>query len=194
MLEGLFDADRWSTTFQNMGPFWGGLRRDAAGGRCRSAAVVGAGHAAGCVLHNPFACAACISRVTWSLPEHPLPVQVLFMYIAGPRSFAGHNRCRPAGAHCAVRLLGFLGVGLYHAAYTSRRSSALVLRRFRGQMEAAQSQGLHPCAGILVHRAAPDIRRSFYRRCVTRRSTWSRIRRCWRLWPAATLCTVPTTL
>ena len=25
MLEGLFDADRWSTTFQNMGPFWGAL-------------------------------------------------------------------------------------------------------------------------------------------------------------------------
>ena len=25
MLEGLFDADRWSTTFQNMGPFWEGF-------------------------------------------------------------------------------------------------------------------------------------------------------------------------
>ena len=25
MLEGLFDADRWSTTFQNMGPIWVGF-------------------------------------------------------------------------------------------------------------------------------------------------------------------------
>ncbi len=25
MLEGLSDADRWSTTFQNMGPFWEGF-------------------------------------------------------------------------------------------------------------------------------------------------------------------------
>ena len=25
MLEGLFDADRWATTFQNMGPFWEGF-------------------------------------------------------------------------------------------------------------------------------------------------------------------------
>lgn len=194
MLEGLFDADRWSTTFQNMGPFWEGF------GVTLQVVVAGLllslvlGTLLGVFSTTRSRVLRAISRVYVEFYQNtPLPVQVLFMYMAGPQFLQAIT-----GADQPVRIapfvLGFLGVGLYHAAYISEVIRTGIEAVPRGQMEAAQSPGLHPCAGVLVHRAAPDVQDHSAARCVTRRSIWSRTRRCWRLWPAATLCTVPTTL
>ena len=182
MLEGLFDADRWSTTFQNMGPFWEGF------GVTLQVVVAGLllslvlGTLLGVFSTTRSRVLRAISRVYVEFYQNtPLPVQVLFMYMAGPQFLQAIT-----GADQPVRIapfvLGFLGVGLYHAAYISEVIRTGIEAVPRGQMEAAQSQ------------CCPRRSRSFCRRCVTRRSTWSRTRRCWHLWPAATLCTVPTTL
>jgi putative glutamine transport system permease protein len=70
----------------------------------------------------------------------PLPVQVLFMYMAGPQFLQALT-----GADQPVRIapfvLGFLGVGLYHAAYIAEVIRTGIEAVPRGQMEAARSQG-----------------------------------------------------
>lgn len=82
-----------------------------------------------------------ISRVYVEFYQNtPLPVQVLFMYMAGPQFLQAIT-----GADQPVRIapfvLGFLGVGLYHAAYISEVIRTGIEAVPRGQMEAAQSQG-----------------------------------------------------
>ena len=77
------------------------------------------------------------------------------MYMAGPQFLQAIT-----GADQPVRIapfvLGFLGVGLYHAAYISEVIRTGIEAVPRGQMEAAQSEGFTR-AGLLVHRAAPDV-------------------------------------
>ena len=92
MLEGLFDADRWSTTFQNMGPFWEGF------------------------------------GVTMQVVVAGLLLSLVLGTLLGVFST---TRSR----------VGFLGVGLYHAAYISEVIRTGIEAVPRGQMEAAQSQG-----------------------------------------------------
>ena len=82
-----------------------------------------------------------ISRVYVEFYQNtPLPVQVLFMSKAGPQFLQAIT-----GADQPVRIapfvLGFLGVGLYHAAYISEVIRTGIEAVPRGQMEAAQSQG-----------------------------------------------------
>ncbi len=83
-----------------------------------------------------------ISRVYVEFYQNtPLPVQVLFMYMAGPQFLQAIT-----GADQPVRIAPFvLGASWAWVCITRptfRRSSALVSRRFRAvEMEAAQSQG-----------------------------------------------------
>ena len=86
MLEGLFDADRWSTTFQNMGPFWEGF------GVTLQVVVAGLllslvlGTLLGVFSTTRSRVLRAISRVYVEFYQNtPLPVQVLFMYMAGPQ-------------------------------------------------------------------------------------------------------------
>lgn len=141
MLEGLFDADRWSTTLQNMGPFWEGF------GVTLQVVVAGLllslvlGTLLGVFSTTRSRVLRAISRVYVEFYQNtPLPVQVLFMYMAGPQFLQAIT-----GADQPVRIapfvLGFLGVGLYHAAYISEVIRTGIEAVPRGQMEAAQSQG-----------------------------------------------------
>ena len=192
MLEGLFDADRWSATFQNMGPFWEGF------GVTLQVVVAGLllslvlGTLLGVFSTTRSRVLRAISRVYVEFYQNtPLPVQVLFMYMAGPQFLQAIT-----GADQPVRIapfvLGFLGVGLYHAAYISEVIRTGIEAVPRGQMEAAQSQGFTR-AQAYWYIVLPQTFKIILPPLCNRRSTWSRIRRCWRLWPAATLCTVPTT-
>ena len=122
MLEGLFDADRWSTTFQNMGPFWEGFGV--------TLQVVVAGLLLSLVLGTLLGVFSTTrSRVLRAISR----VYVEFYQKA------------MTGADQPVRIapfvLGFLGVGLYHAAYISEVIRTGIEAVPRGQMEAAQSQG-----------------------------------------------------
>ena len=139
MLEGLFDADRWSTTFQNMGPFWEGF------GVTLQVVVAGLllslvlGTLLGVFSTTRSRVLRAISRVYVEFYQNtPLPVQVLFMYMAGPQFLQAIT-----GADQPVRIapfvLGFLGVGLYHAAYISEVIRTGIEAVPRGQMEAAQA-------------------------------------------------------
>ena len=136
MLEGLFDADRWSTTFQNMGPFWEGF------GVTLQVVVAGLllslvlGTLLGVFSTTRSRVLRAISRVYVEFYQNtPLPVQVLFMYMAGPQFLQAIT-----GADQPVRIapfvLGFLGVGLYHAAYISEVIRTGIEAVPRGQMEA----------------------------------------------------------
>lgn len=130
MLEGLFDADRWSTTFQNMGPFWEGF------GVTLQVVVAGLllslvlGTLLGVFSTTRSRVLRAISRVYVEFYQNtPLPVQVLFMYMGRSAVFAGHN-----GADQPVRIAPFVLGFLAWACITRptfRRSSAPVSRRFR---------------------------------------------------------------
>lgn len=141
MLEGLFDPNRWEATFGAMDTFWAGF--------AVTLQVVVAGLALALVLGTLLGVLSTsrsralrgITRVYVELFQNtPLPVQVMFMYMAGPQLLASLT-----GAADPVRIapfaLGSLGVGLYHAAYISEVVRTGIESVPRGQMEAARSQG-----------------------------------------------------
>ena len=141
MLEGLLGPQRWTPTFATLGPF-----REAFGVTLR---VVAAGLALALLLGTLLGVLSTtrsrilrgISRVYVEFYQNtPLPVQVLFMYMAGPQFLQAIT-----GAAQPVRIapfaLGALGVGLYHAAYVAEVIRTGIEAVPRGQMEAAQSQG-----------------------------------------------------
>ena len=141
MWEGLFNADRWAAAFSNMGTFWDGFGV--------TLSVVVAGLALSLVLGTLLGVFSttrsrvlrAVSRVYVEFYQNtPLPVQVFFMYAAGPKILQALT-----GASSAVRIapfvLGFVGVGLYHAAYISEVIRTGIEAVPHGQMEAAQSQG-----------------------------------------------------
>ena len=141
MLEGLLDPERWSLAFSNMDTFWAGF--------AITLQVVVAGLALSLVLGTLLGVLSTtrsrvlrgISRVYVEFFQNtPLPVQVMFMYMAGPQLLQAVT-----GALAPVRIapfaLGSLGVGLYHAAYISEVIRTGIEAVPRGQMEAAQSQG-----------------------------------------------------
>lgn len=141
MLEGLFDPKRWELAFANMDTFWDGF------GVTLQVVVAGLAlaHALGTLL-GVFSTSRSrilrgVSRVYVEFYQNtPLPVQVLFMYMAGPQFLQAVT-----GAAQPVRIapfaLGTLGVGLYHAAYIAEVIRTGIEAVPRGQMEAAQSQG-----------------------------------------------------
>ncbi|MDY2777481.1 MAG: amino acid ABC transporter permease [Collinsella sp.] len=141
MLEGLLDPMRWELTFSESGPLWEGF--------FFTLQVVAAGLALSIVLGTILGVFSttrsrilrAISRVYVEFYQNtPLPVQVFFMYMAGPQILQ-----LVVGSATPVRIpafvLGFLGVGLYHAAYISEVIRTGIESVPRGQMEAALSQG-----------------------------------------------------
>ena len=141
MIEGLLDPERWSLAFSNMDTFWAGF--------AITLQVVVAGLALSLVLGTLLGVFSTtksrvlrgISRVYVEFFQNtPLPVQVMFMYMAGPQLLQAVTGA-PAPVRIAPFALGSLGVGLYHAAYISEVIRTGIEAVPRGQMEAAQSQG-----------------------------------------------------
>ena len=141
MLEGLLDAKRWEITMAEMPALWEGF--------AFTLQVVVAGLLISLVLGTILGVFSTtrsrvlrlISRIYVEFFQNtPLPVQVFFYYMAGPRVLQ-----MITGAESPVRLsafaIGALGVGLYHAAYISEVIRTGIESVPRGQMEAALSQG-----------------------------------------------------
>ena len=141
MLEGLFDSRRWQLTFADMGSFIEGFTFTL------QVVVVGLiislvlGTVLGVFSTTRSRILRGISRVYVEFFQNtPLPVQVFFYYMAGPRLLQ-----TVLGTPSPVRLsafaIGAVGVGLYHAAYVSEVIRTGIESVPRGQMEAAKSQG-----------------------------------------------------
>ncbi len=141
MLESLFDLRRWEITLSSMDSFWEGF--------FTTLQVVLAGLVLALVLGSLLGVFSTtrsrilrgIARVYVEFYQNtPLPVQVIFMYMLGPQVLQIIT-----GADSPVRIasfvLGFIGVGLYHAAYVSEVIRTGIEAVPRGQMEAALSQG-----------------------------------------------------
>ena len=141
MFEGLLDPMWWSLTMDSMPDLWTGF--------FFTLQVVVAGLALSLVLGTVLGVFSTtsskvlriISRVYVEFYQNtPLPVQVFFMYSAGPMILQ-----RVTGSPTPVPTtpfsLGVLGVGLYHAAYVSEVIRTGIEAVPRGQMEAALSQG-----------------------------------------------------
>ena len=141
MLEGLFDPRRWEITMAEMGSLWEGF------GFTLQVVVAGLllslvlGTILGVFSTTRSRVLGIISRIYVEFFQNtPLPVQVFFYYMAGPRVLQ-----MITGAESPVRIsafaIGALGVGLYHAAYVSEVIRTGIESVPRGQMEAALSQG-----------------------------------------------------
>ena len=151
MLDGLLDAKRWEITMAEMPALWEGF--------AFTLQVVVAGLLISLVLGTILGVFSTtrsrvlrlISRIYVEFFQNtPLPVQVFFYYMAGPRVLQAI-----LGAPSPVRLssfaIGALGVGLYHAAYISEVIRTGIESVPRGQMESAQSQGFtRPQAYMLI--------------------------------------------
>lgn len=141
MLDGLFDSGRWEITFSEMGSLWEGF--------FFTLQVVIAGLALSLVLGTVLGLFSttrsrvlrAISRVYVEFFQNtPLPVQVFFYYMAGPRVLQAILHT-PSPVRLSSFAIGAIGVGLYHAAYISEVIRTGVESVPRGQMEAARSQG-----------------------------------------------------
>ena len=132
---------RWSLTFAEMDSLWTGF--------ALTLKVVLAGLALSLVLGTVLGVFSTtrsrvlrgISRVYVEFFQNtPLPVQVFFMYMAGPKLLqAILGTADPV--RTSAFALGVLGVGLYHAAYVSEVIRTGIESVPRGQFEAALSQG-----------------------------------------------------
>jgi len=90
-----------------------------------------------------------ISRVYVEFYQNtPLPVQVFFMYMAGPKLLQAILHTTDPIRTTAFAL-GTLGVGLYHAAYISEVIRTGIEAVPKGQMEAALSQGFTRVQGYI---------------------------------------------
>lgn len=141
MLDGLLDAKRWELTLASMGDLWSGFGL--------TLKVVFAGLLLSIVLGTILGVFSttrsnvlrAISRVYVEFYQNtPLPVQVFFMYMAGPKilQIILHT---DSPVRTSAFALGAIGVGLYHAAYISEVIRTGIESVPRGQMEAALSQG-----------------------------------------------------
>lgn len=141
MLDGLLDPMRWSVTFSQMDSLWEGF--------FVTLKVVIAGLILALVLGTILGVFSTtrsrvlrtISRVYVEFYQNtPLPVQVFFMYMVGPKLLQSlMDASNPV--RISAFTLGVLGVGLYHAAYISEVIRTGIDSVPRGQMESALSQG-----------------------------------------------------
>ncbi|MBM6774942.1 amino acid ABC transporter permease [Olsenella profusa] len=141
MLDGLFDARRWTITLDSMGPFWDGFLFTL------QVVVVGLvislvlGTILGVFSTTRSRVLRAVSRVYVEFFQNtPLPVQVFFYYMAGPRVLQALTGA-PSPVRISSFVIGAVGVGLYHAAYVSEVIRTGIESVPRGQMEAARSQG-----------------------------------------------------
>ena len=141
MLDGLLDPRRWQITLDSMDALWEGF--------AFTLQVVIAGLALSLVLGTILGVFSttrsrilrAISRVYVEFFQNtPLPVQVFFYYMAGPRTLQ-MILGTPSPVRLSAFAIGALGVGLYHAAYISEVIRTGIEAVPHGQMEAAQSQG-----------------------------------------------------
>lgn len=141
MLDGLLDAKRWELTLASMGDLWSGFGL--------TLKVVFAGLALSIVLGTLLGVFSttrsnvlrAFSRVYVEFYQNtPLPVQVFFMYMAGPKILQVILHT-DSPVRTSAFALGAIGVGLYHAAYISEVIRTGIESVPRGQMEAALSQG-----------------------------------------------------
>lgn len=141
MLESLLDPRRWEITLGSMDAFWDGffvtLQVSVFG--LLLALVLGTVLGVFSTTHSRILRA--ISRVYVEFYQNtPLPVQVVFMYLMGPQLLQIVMGA-PTPVPIPSVVLGFVGVGLYHAAYVSEVIRTGIESVPRGQMEAALSQG-----------------------------------------------------
>ncbi len=149
MLDGLLDPLRWERTLSNMGPFWEGWAFTLKVVLAGLALSLALGTLLGVFSTTRSKVLRAISRVYVEFYQNtPLPVQVFFMYTAGPQVLQAIT-----GAASPVRIapfaLGVLGVGLYHAAYVSEVIRTGIESVPKGQMEAALSQGFTHVQGYV---------------------------------------------
>lgn len=149
MLDGLLDPLRWERTLSNMGPFWEGWAFTLKVVLAGLALSLALGTLLGVFSTTRSKVLRAVSRVYVEFYQNtPLPVQVFFMYTAGPQVLQAVT-----GAASPVRIapfaLGVLGVGLYHAAYVSEVIRTGIESVPKGQMEAALSQGFTRVQGYV---------------------------------------------
>ena len=153
MLESILDPGRWEVTFASLDAFWAGffVTLQVVAWGLLLALVLGTILGVFSTTHSRILRA--ISRVYVEFYQNtPLPVQVVFMYLMGPQLLQIITGApRPVAITPVV--LGFVGVGLYHAAYVSEVIRTGIESVPRGQMEAALSQGftrVQACAYIIL--------------------------------------------
>lgn len=141
MLESLLDPRRWQITFDSIDAFWDGFfvtLQVVVWGLILALAL---GTILGVFSTTRSRVLRTISRVYVEFYQNtPLPVQVIFMYLMGPQLLQiATGSAAPVPIPSVV--LGFVGVGLYHAAYVAEVIRTGIEAVPRGQMEAALSQG-----------------------------------------------------
>ena len=141
MLESLLDPRRWQITFDSIDAFWDGFfvtLQMVVWGLILALAL---GTILGVFSTTRSRVLRAISRVYVEFYQNtPLPVQVIFMYLMGPQLLQlATGSAAPVPIPSVV--LGFVGVGLYHAAYVAEVIRTGIEAVPRGQMEAALSQG-----------------------------------------------------
>lgn len=141
MLESLLDPRRWQITFDSIDAFWDGFfvtLQVVVWGLLLALAL---GTILGVFSTTRSRVLRAISRVYVEFYQNtPLPVQVIFMYLMGPQLLQlATGSAAPVPIPSVV--LGFVGVGLYHAAYVAEVIRTGIEAVPRGQMEAALSQG-----------------------------------------------------
>lgn len=141
MLESLLDPRRCQITFDSIDAFWDGFfvtLQVVVWGLILALAL---GTILGVFSTTRSRVLRAISRVYVEFYQNtPLPVQVIFMYLMGPQLLQiATGSAAPVPIPSVV--LGFVGVGLYHAAYVAEVIRTGIEAVPRGQMEAALSQG-----------------------------------------------------
>lgn len=141
MLDGLFDLRRWQITLGSMDGFWAGFAvtlQVVLGGLVISLVL---GTILGVFSTTRSRVLRAVSRVYVEFFQNtPLPVQIFFYYMAGPRTLQ-LILGTPTPVRISTLAIGAVGVGLYHAAYVSEVIRTGIESVPRGQMEAALSQG-----------------------------------------------------
>ena len=141
MLESILDPGRWEVTFASMGAFWDGFFVTLQVVVWGLILALVLGTVLGVFSTTRSRILRAISRVYVEFYQNtPLPVQVVFMYLMGPQLLQ-RVLGTPAPVPIPSVVLGFVGVGLYHAAYVSEVIRTGIESVPRGQMEAALSQG-----------------------------------------------------
>ena len=141
MLDGLLDAKRWELTLASLGDLWSGFGLTLKVVFAGLALSIALGTILGVFSTTRSNVLRAISRVYVEFYQNtPLPVQVFFMYMAGPKILQAILHT-DSPVRTSAFALGALGVGLYHAAYISEVIRTGIESVPRGQMEAALSQG-----------------------------------------------------
>ena len=141
MLESLLDPRRWQITFDSIDAFWDGFFVTLQVVVWGLILALAHGTILGVFSTTRSRVLRAISRVYVEFYQNtPLPVQVIFMYLMGPQLLQlATGSAAPVPIPSVV--LGFVGVGLYHAAYVAEVIRTGIEAVPRGQMEAALSQG-----------------------------------------------------